>query len=95
MTTIVEIEFAGITTKGELHAQLARAFDFPAYYGANWDAFNDCIVDAVLGHPDGMLIRCRGFDGLEARLPREASMLRERLKELIFELPTCCVEWTA
>ena len=28
-----------------LHAELARVFEFPAHYGANWDAFDDVFDD--------------------------------------------------
>ena len=27
------------------HTELKRAFGFPDYYGANWDAFDECFGD--------------------------------------------------
>ncbi|WP_067486549.1 barstar family protein [Actinomadura hibisca] len=43
----------------------ARVFDFPEYYGENWDALEDCLTDlswapARRGH----LVVFRGWDGL-------------------------------
>jgi RNAse (barnase) inhibitor barstar len=36
----------------DAHRELARLFDFPSYYGHNWDAFADCIDD-VIAHSGG------------------------------------------
>ena len=50
-----DLGFALFTLAGDavddartLHAALARTFDFPEYYGANWAAFNDCFDDPKL-----------------------------------------------
>jgi hypothetical protein len=32
-----------------MHADLASALDFPAYYGGNLDALNDCLGDVAVG----------------------------------------------
>ncbi len=34
-----------ITTKADFLREAARAMSFPAYFGANWDAFDECIRD--------------------------------------------------
>ena len=39
-----------MTSRSAAHAELARAFGFPDYYGRNWDAFNDCFGDFVEEH---------------------------------------------
>ena len=31
----------------ELHQQIKIAFDFPDYYGENWDAFWDCLWELI------------------------------------------------
>lgn len=36
---------AGIQSKGELLKALARAGQFPEYFGGNWDALLDCLRD--------------------------------------------------
>jgi RNAse (barnase) inhibitor barstar len=47
---VVELDGAKMTSRARAHAELARAFDFPDYYGKNWDAFNDCFGDYVEEH---------------------------------------------
>lgn len=37
----------GTTNKAEFLAEVGRALDFPGYYGANFDAFADCLSDLV------------------------------------------------
>jgi len=34
-----------ISSKAEFLSQAAKAMHFPAYFGANWDAFDECIID--------------------------------------------------
>ncbi len=75
-TRTVEVDFAGVTKKQEVHTRLATALGFPDYYGKNWDAFWDCItsLDAT-----PQKIRVSGLRSLMAELPREATLLKKCL----------------
>ena len=42
---VLEIEERTLATPELLHLQIARALDFPAYYGANLSALSDCLED--------------------------------------------------
>ena len=75
---IVEIDLNTATTREEIHDRIARALNFPDYYGKNWDAFDECIAD--LGNTPRK-IRFIGIMNLEDRLPREADLLRACLHE--------------
>jgi RNAse (barnase) inhibitor barstar len=59
---------------------LAAAFDFPGYYGKNWDAFWECINDTRQSVMPRKLV-VKGFNVLEKRLPRDAELLRTLLAD--------------
>ncbi len=39
------VDLSGCTEKSELLARIAKALEFPAWFGSNWDALADCITD--------------------------------------------------
>lgn len=41
----VQLSAAAWRSPMDAHADLARALDFPAYYGHNLDALHDCLTD--------------------------------------------------
>ncbi|APA69032.1 barstar family protein [Janthinobacterium sp. 1_2014MBL_MicDiv] len=80
----VRIDLSEIHSPRQLHAALAAALGFPAIYGMNWDAF----WDAVTGLVDmPQQLDFAGWQALEARLPREAAVLRRSLARLAAEFP--------
>ncbi|MBE6757460.1 MAG: hypothetical protein E7552_02770 [Ruminococcaceae bacterium] len=40
---IIELDLTGCKTPFDLHERIRVAFDFPTWYGKNWDAFWDCL----------------------------------------------------
>lgn len=42
---IISIDCLDIKTSEQLHQKLARALDFPDYYGKNLDALFDCLTE--------------------------------------------------
>jgi hypothetical protein len=48
---------AGIQSKGELLEALARAGQFPNYFGRNWDALLDCLRDFNWIHEKQIVIK--------------------------------------
>lgn len=40
-----QIDLSGCTDKDAVLARIARALDFPAWFGGNWDALSDCLDD--------------------------------------------------
>ena len=50
---IITLDLTGCKYLGELHQRIKEAFDFPDFYGENWDAFwdllrSECDADKVL-----------------------------------------------
>lgn len=43
----LELREAAFGTPEELHAELARALDFPPHYGGNFAALSDCLGDVT------------------------------------------------
>lgn len=77
------IQLERISTRKTLHAELARVFFFPDYYGRNWDAFDECIDELAL--PASVTVL--GFDGFRFRLPREAKLLAQCLRAMAERSP--------
>jgi RNAse (barnase) inhibitor barstar len=80
----VVIALGAVHEPGELHDALARALGFPAWYGRNWDAFWDAITGLV---EMPRKLRFEDWSLFEARLPREASLLRSALLDMVKQYP--------
>ena len=63
----------------QIHSLLAKAFEFPDYYGKNWDAFYECVNDDEASNPPVTLI-IKGWD----------HFVREHLKDA--KLFWSCIE---
>ena len=51
------------------HDEVSRTLEFPAYYGRNLDAFNDCLSDLEVPTAGGVVLVFVGFDKVVTRLP--------------------------
>ncbi len=40
---MITLDLTGCRSLGELHKRIKEAFDFPDFYGENWDAFWDLL----------------------------------------------------
>ena len=54
------------------HRDVRRVLEFPAYYGENLDAFNDCLSDLPVPEQGGAALEFRHFDAFARREPRVA-----------------------
>lgn len=62
---IYRLECEDASSAAELFTIIKSAFDFPDYFGANWDAVIDCLRD--LPDANGYLIVCTGIDEFNCR----------------------------
>lgn len=62
----VQVDLAGAKGKDAALAALARALAFPAWFGGNWDALEDCLADLSWMPAKGYVLVIAGAGGLGA-----------------------------
>ena len=77
----LKVDVGSVTTRHALHALLAEAFQFPDYYGQNWDAFDECIRDVELPRH----VEITGLEALRVRLPKEVELLQRCIADFVEE----------
>jgi len=78
--TFVRIDLSGIAIKEGFLQTVARALQFPSYFGMNLDAFEECMTDLSWCPSNGYVLV---FDNLEAFAqsePKEVQVVRSILK---------------
>ena len=61
---IVHISLAGAPGKEALLERVARALEFPQWFGGNWDALEDCLTDLSWSKAGGHVLLIEGAEGL-------------------------------
>ena len=74
------LDFSGVKTWIDIHAIIEKEFDFPDYYGANWDAFWDCITDLIDSR--GLNIEIIGLDKIYNKFREDIDIFIKILKRL-------------
>ncbi|MBX3221371.1 MAG: barstar family protein [Labilithrix sp.] len=64
---VVELDCLGWEDPKEMHRALAAALSFPAYYGMNLDALNDCMSDVDVSEEGGLALAFFRFDAFASR----------------------------
>ena len=75
---VVTLDLRGCQSLEEIHQRIKKAFDFPDFYGENWDAFwdllrNECDMDKVV---------VLGEEAVSEKLKPSVAMINEILQEL-------------
>ena len=70
------VDFTEVNYYWEVHAVLKESLDFPDYYGCNWDAFWDCLMDMY--YP--IHIEIIGLENIRKRFDDSADKMIEILK---------------
>lgn len=73
---IIELDLTGCKTLGELHERIRVAFDFPEWYGKNWDAFHDLIRTEC----DADKVVVKGINTISSKFAEDINLLSEILK---------------
>jgi hypothetical protein len=57
---VARVALAPGAGKAEMLAAIARALDFPDWFGGNWDALEDCLTDLSWSDADGHVLLVEG-----------------------------------
>src|SRR5262245_57427536 len=61
------IDLSGATGKDALIERFARALEFPAWFGGNWDALEDCLTDLSWSGAGGHVLLIEGAAASDER----------------------------
>ena len=63
---VSRIDLSGAPGKEALMERIARALEFPSWFGGNWDALEDCLTDLSWSKADGHVLLLEGAAELAA-----------------------------
>lgn len=61
---VARVDLAGASGKEALMQRVARALEFPQWFGGNWDALEDCLTDLAWSKAGGHVLLIEGAGGL-------------------------------
>ncbi len=76
----LEVSLHGVRDKAGFFAACARDLGFPPHFGANWDAFSDCINDFAWAAAGGYVIVIEPVEPYARESPQEWSTALEILR---------------
>ena len=74
---IITLDLTDCKYLGELHEKIRVAFDFPEWYGANWDAFWDLLWSEC----DADVVKISGESTLSKSFKAEIEMMHKMLSK--------------
>jgi RNAse (barnase) inhibitor barstar len=74
------IDLSGVTTKEGFLCVVSKALQFPSYFGMNWDAFEDSIIDFVWCPANGYVLLFDNLEEFVRNVPEELKTARSILK---------------
>jgi RNAse (barnase) inhibitor barstar len=78
---VFTLDLEGVASKAELLQRAAAALQFPDYFGANWDAFYDCLTDFSWRPAPGYVVRVLGAGAVRSRAAPALATALELLAE--------------
>ncbi|MFD9411894.1 barstar family protein [Streptomyces sp. NPDC059989] len=82
--TTVRLDLDGVRSKAELMRRCGDALRLPDWFGGNWDALADCLIDlSWLPDAAGRLVAVTSWRGFADARPRDWQVLVEILEEAV------------
>ena len=78
---VEKVALAGSRDKNAFLNAVSRALAFPDYFGRNWDAFYDCLVELEHGKGEGLLLVLRDASGFARAEPDEFAAAVDALQD--------------
>ena len=79
--TWYDLDLAGVRDRDAFFRLCAGAFDLPNYFGNNWDALHECLLELAGSGVPGALVHWRRGTGLAKRAPDAVRTALEILQE--------------
>ena len=77
----VDLDLAGARDRGAFLKACDKGFGFPGYFGRNWDAMHECLLDAAGAGTPGAVVHWRRGAELARRSPDAVDTALEILGE--------------
>jgi RNAse (barnase) inhibitor barstar len=78
---VVPVRLATVRDKNAFLNAVAKVLQFPDYFGHNWDAFYDCLLDLQHGTGAGTLLVLRDASGFAKGEPEEFAAAAAALED--------------
>ncbi len=75
------VDLAGCSEKYEFLRRVALAFEFPEWFGQNWDAFFDCLADSSWQPAEACLLILENADEFQRESPEAFAVARSILDD--------------
>jgi len=77
----IDLDLHGVTGREAFLKRSAERLRLPGYFGQNWDALHECLLDQAAGGSPGAVVHWRRGDGLAKRAPDAMKTALEILQE--------------
>ncbi|GEM49590.1 barstar family protein [Deinococcus cellulosilyticus] len=81
--TFMCVDLSVVANRQDLLEAFAEDLNFPEYFGQNWDALSDCLMDFSWQEAEGYVLVLEGTRQLSVALEDEYDTLMEILEETV------------
>lgn len=79
--TWFDLDFAGVTSREAFLKRCGEQLQLPSYYGQNWDALHECLLDLAATGSPGAVVHWRRGAALAKRTPDAVKTALEIFRE--------------